>query len=888
MLRLHHVPGRPGYLYLSTADGEDLPSSWMVEARRADGSAIGTERQGARLTLSEPARLGELLLVTVLQQGPGGSAFVRHPVRLLVPEATMNDPAVPAVPADRDVTLRRQAIPVLDFGTHGQCAALWDITGRKARGQLVPSQTAALSAVIGMAVSEDPDDAEVRAAHAYADGEVVDRRAQAWNEVFAAPPLEHYAIREVIQPRTLTLGADRSLGLGYRGLKRDLLKRSHDEESLQSLVTAYREMGEEALGSLRNDFGKPLMPFEMQFTYPTRLPAAQRNRLQHLLQATSLPKPRLYLDEATAVAFFDLLTRIGQRSSLGLAALRTRAGAGETGRDINDRVLVIDVGAGTTDVALIDMRILDLTPDAARTVPGHGSYWMIFPSVQAAGGALTFGADGLTLDLFGRLKQRLAERGAAVATEWRQDPSRWADFVALWQVAEQTKHRVLGPDVGRNVDVEVVFPGGRVVVVPLRWQSDVAPRAEEFLRRVTKLAAGIAKAGLAHAAESGTPGRTPRVDRVVLSGTSFLSEYLRERLEQVLRAAFKEEDGLNDDFALVAHLRYLKSAAALGAAALASVRDNESHPEHQLVIRDLRNGLDKFGVRDGDMRANLAAEFQTYGSGLVSTATTVFPHGAQLSRYAASGGSPDHRRFARSGAHTIWPTIQIVRRDAADVRTSLVGSERYDRDSFIDWGYFRIEGLDELTRTRPDLDDARRRTSAVYEIDENENVTMYLYLDDAPPLDLGSGEAIGALPPGAIAVGELASDVHLNAGNLLQELGAPLLPAGTALPAVASASAARRRITLTVQVKPEENPHAVTVHSADHTWVSIDIDGTVRSHPLEPPILAVDHDGTIGATTSFLEQALQDRPAAHRWASRLTIEPAGQYDEELDPFSGIH
>ncbi|PRX18220.1 Hsp70 family protein [Actinoplanes italicus] len=877
MLRLSRIPGSAGSPHLLTITGEDPPASWIVEVRRAGGESIRTRWDRTRLCLDEPVHTGELLRIIVLQPQPGG-ARLRYPVRILVPEVTMTD-----------ATLRVQAIPVLDFGTHGQCAALWDNNRRLPRGQLSDSQITAVAEVIGMDPGTQPEDVEVRAAHAWTgeDVDVADLRSRAWDEVFGNPPLEHYAIREVIQPRTLALGNDR---LGSRGLKRDLLKHSHDEKALESLVEAYREMGEEALGSLTNDFGDRLLPYEIQFTYPTRLPAAQRVRLQRLLEATGLPKPRLYLDEATAVAFFDLLTRIGQRNVLGLAALQARAQGNGHATGLSDRVLVIDVGAGTTDVALIDMRIVDATPDAARTVAGHGHFWILAPYVQAAGGHLNYGADRLTLDFFKVIKERLRERGTEVATDWRSDDSRWADFLVLWQVAEETKHRALGPSAGQDLDVVVPLSSG-TVVVPLRWRADMAPHAESFLRRLAKLAAGIAKAGLESAAEQSSPDTAPRVDRVVLSGTSFRSPYLRDRLEQVLLAVFKEENGLNHDFDLTTHRNHLKSAAALGAAFAASIRDNESHPEHLDVIADLRAGVHKFGVRSADLRTNLAAEFRTAMGGMASGTTTIFAHGIQLSRYApvsgAEGNGAETRRFARSIGHAVWPTITIERRDAADVRTSLAGTDHRGSDSHIAWGTFRIEGLDELSRSRPDLDDAHRRTSAAYEIDENENVTMYLYLDEAPPLDLRDGNPVGELPAGSVGDGRLTADVHLNAGNQLQDLGTPLLAAGSPLPAVVSVSAARERASLSVFTGASDRPTVLTVQHG-HTWVSVDGDGVVRSHLFEPPILADEHDGTTEATTRFLEQALPDRAGERHRASRFAIQPAGQYDEQSDPFSGVH
>jgi hypothetical protein len=929
MLRFRPPTGSVDQWYLVQVNGSDVPATWRIEVLRAGGTIVRTEWHGTRLYLADSISPREPLAMVVHYPSGSGATYIRHPFRILVPEVDVPDsdnrPTTESSgqQAQSEHQFRIQAIPALDFGTYGKCAALWEIRKPLPRGQLSDGQFKALAAAIGAPEQERladaarrPGDVERRAANAYIDGEVEDRRHLAWEAVFATPALEHYSIRQVIEPARLPLSGQEESGpsgqpsadgtnkadpgpgrLGSRGLKRDLLKQSADPAVLENLVKAYHTMAIDALAELKDDFGKPRMPFQIQFTYPTRLPSALRNRLAERLSKTDLPGPRLGLDEASAVAFFDLLSRIGQRTDLGIAALQAQAEARRNGQTLTDRVLVIDVGAGTTDVALIDMRIEDATPD--RVGADKGRFWMLSPVVLASGGALTFGADRLTLELFRALKRRLSEVGVKdLETYWKDQDgdvsrTRWATFVELWTAAERIKEDVLGSYAGKDLTATVSLHGQQHDI-GLRWETDVAPHADAFLRRLASLAAGIAKAGLsviADRTDENASSPAPHVDRIVLSGQSFRSVYLREELEKFLRAVFRQDNYLNEDFALVAHLQNLKSATAFGAAFAASVADNEAHPNNDEVVADMRQGLDRFGIKVDALRSNLAAQFSTLLGGPGIGRQTIFERGTPLSREVA-GSSPGGadtadipRALVRSQKHAVWQTVTIQREDAEFVHSTLVRHEQGGDDSTITWGFFHVTGLEDLVKSRQDLYEASADLHATYEIDEDENVSMFLHVGPLP-LELASGSEFGSLPKDALSSGTVPYDIFLNAGNQMQKTGKPLLTAGTALPAVCSVSAARATATLSAQVPGHDQPQHWTVQEKGHRWVSIDEEGRLRSHEFNPPIRCKNHDGTPESTLALLEQI--NAAESGRYAYRVDIEPAGQYDEITDPFSGVH
>lgn len=905
-------------------DGSDVPLDWTVDVLRPDRTDVALHRRNGALYFPDPLVGGQLLLVEVLRPGGPEAGHIRHIRRIIVPEVVVPDPdqsSNPEAGMMPEGPYRIQAIPALDFGTYAKSAALWENRRRLSRGRLSPKQVDALQTTLG-STGELPADVERRSAFAYVDGDVEDRRHEAWDSIFRTPPLEHYSIRQLIEPVPLSLqdtdtntdtgsgphaaGADLATGaagagrLGTRGIKRDLLKKSPDPEAMNALVEAYYAMATEALTGLTDDYGNPRRPFQIQFTYPTRLPTAQRNRLVEHLRKTDLPWPRLGLDEATAVAFFDLLTRIGQRAELGIAALQAQAAARENRAMLTDRVLVIDVGAGTTDIALVDMRIEDVTPDRARE--GKGRFWMLSPVVLASGGALTFGADGLTLDVFRAIKRRLRGQGVKVLnTAWRNAGEHaehcWAEFLALWTAAEAAKVRALGPFTGSDVPVSVELAGG-ISELELPW-ADIATPTRSFLRRLAALAAGIAKAGLSVVTDRNNTdaSRMPGVDRIVLSGQSFGSNYLRADLEKLLRVVFREDKHLNDDFTVVAHTRHLKSAAAFGAAFAASVEDTQRHPNHDEVVADLRAGLNRFGMTIDALRSNLVAEFRTSRIAATDEVKTIFERGTPLSMefvpdvtesdVTESDGRDSVRRFIRSERQDVSATVTIERKDAADVRQLMVSDEQDVADSTIPWGSFQVAGWTEIRNHRRDLDDAMRRTFATYEIDENENIIMYVYVD-ALPLDLSSGVFVGKL---RTADGSLDGALHLNAGNQLETLGQPLFPTGVALPAVRSISAATMTATLSLAAEQSDTDNdsllkTWTIETQGHRWVSIDVDGVLRSHEFEPSIRAKDHDDTEETTLRMLKQASD--PSMERWAYRIPLQPAGQYDLDTDPFSGVH
>ena len=197
----------------------------------------------------------------------------------------------------------------------------------------------------------------------------------------------------------------------------------------------------------------------MSLTYPVRLPADLREELlAKVIEKVGL-RPELVsmdFDEAVAASGFSMMRRLGADVVLGVEAFKLTARCPEGGRAWEDaenwdsahswheNLLVIDVGGGTTDVALVKVAIDDETPRDLGNAPGR--YYRLRPRRLASGGRLNLGGDKITLSLLLMLKDKI---GIGVASEETQfdgvtgadRETRTALFHKLWDAAELVKQR---------------------------------------------------------------------------------------------------------------------------------------------------------------------------------------------------------------------------------------------------------------------------------------------------------------------------------------------------------------------------------------------------------------------------------------------------------------
>ncbi|GII90655.1 hypothetical protein [Sinosporangium siamense] len=153
-------------------------------------------------------------------------------------------------------------------------------------------------------------------------------------------------------------------------------------------------------------------------TYPTMAGPGVRASLERVArERLGMSDVEMRFDEAVAAAFFFLMRDLGGDPATGIEALRARSR--RLGEGLwRHNMLVVDIGGGTTDIALLALTLRDETPVLPGVEPGKigrsGRYWRIIPSLLGAGGDTQHGGDHLTLEVFHWLKTAFAERVLSV------------------------------------------------------------------------------------------------------------------------------------------------------------------------------------------------------------------------------------------------------------------------------------------------------------------------------------------------------------------------------------------------------------------------------------------------------------------------------------------
>ncbi|KWV34649.1 acetate and sugar kinases/Hsc70/actin family protein [Micromonospora rifamycinica] len=146
-------------------------------------------------------------------------------------------------------------------------------------------------------------------------------------------------------------------------------------------------------------------------TYPTTTPPTQRERLARLLQRDlEVPKPDLTYDEGVAAAMYFVLRELRGSVQEGLERFRSRSRPIDGHHHPTWRrvVLVLDIGGGTTDIALLALDLEDQTPEAV-TDPRAGRSYVLTPQVLGSTGHPQLGGDLLTLRVYYWLKALLVD-----------------------------------------------------------------------------------------------------------------------------------------------------------------------------------------------------------------------------------------------------------------------------------------------------------------------------------------------------------------------------------------------------------------------------------------------------------------------------------------------
>jgi hypothetical protein len=144
-------------------------------------------------------------------------------------------------------------------------------------------------------------------------------------------------------------------------------------------------------------------------TYPTVAPPSVRREVETLVRELKFPDVVTDYDEAVAAALFYLHREFGGSLDLGPEVFKARSR-----RDKNkwfQNVLVIDIGGGSTDLALLQLTLEEVDPFLPGENRGAGGRcYVISPRLLGSSGNTQLGGELITLRVFRLLKAALADR----------------------------------------------------------------------------------------------------------------------------------------------------------------------------------------------------------------------------------------------------------------------------------------------------------------------------------------------------------------------------------------------------------------------------------------------------------------------------------------------
>jgi molecular chaperone DnaK (HSP70) len=294
-----------------------------------------------------------------------------------------------------------------------------------------------------------------------------------------------------------------------------------------SPVTASQRYLEHLVGAWNVAFADaPLAEQVVVLTVPASFDARARELTHEAALAAGLPEDVVLLEEPQA-AVYAWLADVGDRWRRQL--------------NLGDKLLVCDVGGGTTDLTLVGV-----TEEAGNLVLER----------LAVGNHLLVGGDNMDLALAHHVAGRFAEKGVKL------DP--WQS-VALWHSCRNAKEMVLTPGGPEKHSIAVLGRGSRLIggtvslEVERRRVSELLvegffPRVAVTERPARRRISGFQEIGLPFESDTavtrhmaaflqaqGSDAAPARPTHVLFNGGVFKAAVLRERLLEVLAGWFPKD-----------------------------------------------------------------------------------------------------------------------------------------------------------------------------------------------------------------------------------------------------------------------------------------------------------------------------------------------------------
>ncbi|WP_395109037.1 hypothetical protein [Actinomadura sp. SCN-SB] len=511
-------------------------------------------------------------------------------------------------------------------------------------------------------------------------------------------------------------------------------------------------------------------------TYPAMASLKVRGELRPIVRrALGVTTVYTSYDEAVGAAFFFLMKDVGARSGNGIEALRARCRPlpGRPGH-WQRNVLVVDIGGGTTDIALITFVLSDETPPLPGSDPRFtGRFYRIVPTLRGSSGHANLGGNLITLRVFHWLKLLLADallahdsqRLAAslpdslrdsdgrylagslpmhvadelplpgeitelvediVPTHWKRDPRRRRAFELLWDEAEKAK-RELGAARGNGSYSVSKAVLGRILralhdsraVIPERGVDELVLRSAQFedlarpsVRRVVELANALVEERLRD--------RDERLDELILTGNASALPLVEEEFA----AGFGARPGGHETFAWSAHdikvERTLpKNAASIGACWAESLRQF-GHDQPANAAARLREDDSVIDVEVENLFRGLPSSFALAGQD--GQELVVLSAGDSLDIVDADHGT----RVRTDATGPLLRSFQIMR--------------KVEGSASLRWGSFSYESRPDAEELSPSVWPGEIRT--MLDMSHELTPTLHLWRGERPHYVL-AGETFG-------------------------------------------------------------------------------------------------------------------------------------------------
>ncbi|MBE9004120.1 virulence factor SrfB [Fortiea sp. LEGE XX443] len=165
-------------------------------------------------------------------------------------------------------------------------------------------------------------------------------------------------------------------------------------------------------------------------TYPTVAPPVVRKEVRKLVEQLGVDDVQTAYDEAVSVAIFFLWREFGGNLNIGIESFKTRCH--RDGNKWSQNVLVLDIGGGTTDLALIELTLEDKTPFFADHEDRGlgGRYYKLTPKLLGSSGHLQLGGELITLRVFRLLKVAIADFLLTAVTRGDIDSEKLEDLIS--------------------------------------------------------------------------------------------------------------------------------------------------------------------------------------------------------------------------------------------------------------------------------------------------------------------------------------------------------------------------------------------------------------------------------------------------------------------------